>query len=298
MSAEKNNYPEFLGDILKRVVKQDYKLTEAIFFNKLKDAWTKLAGEMANHTTVCDYKNRILWLETTNSAWAQQLVFFRQTIIEKYKTLYPSIEIKDIRIKSTGVQAGKIVFKQTDEGATAEEKLKAEETLADFDGPAEAREFLGKLLEKSRVIRKYEKRDSCRICGLKINPGETRCFKCKHLSVSQMEDKVHRYLQEAPWSRHQDIVKDFPEVGEDAYHVFKEHLIKRLEDKLKNYCYNKERINQKESKAIKLLSLRLVMLKSGLTPEKINDKIIKEVLGNRSYQAIFMAQKNNGGVRA
>ena len=101
-SRQKNNTMESLGAVLRRIMRDNNnKLVEAVLFNKLKDSWPRIAeGELVKRSEIIDYKNYCLVIGVENPVWAQQLVFYKTKIIDKYKELYPKILIKDTKTQN------------------------------------------------------------------------------------------------------------------------------------------------------------------------------------------------------
>src|SRR5512133_492900 len=93
---------EAIADILKTMSRRSKKFAEVAHFATLLRIWKTVAGTtIAQSAEVADYRQGIIYLEVTSSVWAQQLHFYKPTIIEKIKELAPEIWINDIRTNAS-----------------------------------------------------------------------------------------------------------------------------------------------------------------------------------------------------
>ena len=85
------------GDILADILGGIHFEGEAFvsFFN----SWEKIAGtDISNHSHLSDLKNGILYVEVDHPGWMQLIQLKKREILKKTRTMYPQLEIKDIRI--------------------------------------------------------------------------------------------------------------------------------------------------------------------------------------------------------
>ncbi len=65
------------------------------FFN----SWNKIAGtDISNHSRLTDIKNGILYMEVDHPGWIQLIQLRKREILKKTKSMFPQLEIRDIRI--------------------------------------------------------------------------------------------------------------------------------------------------------------------------------------------------------
>ena len=94
------------------VLKNQAKWQEDPFHNLL-DRWSQIVGKVvATHTQPLYIKQRILWVATSSSAWAQNLTFERQNLIVKLNNILPS-PLVDVRFSTSGWQRQKNQNKAT-----------------------------------------------------------------------------------------------------------------------------------------------------------------------------------------
>jgi hypothetical protein len=98
-----------ISDILSNIIPADvaWKLT-------LLRAWPEIIGDLADKVTIFSVENDHLILQTSHSAWAQELNFLAPLILEKINTLLGAGTIRSISFKiikrrppQTAFQAGK-----------------------------------------------------------------------------------------------------------------------------------------------------------------------------------------------
>lgn len=281
-----------IGSVLQSVTDGNRQLADAVTAETLMDYWPQVAeGALAKYTQIADFKNRTLYIEATSSVWAQQLLFYKQMIIEKFKVLVPSAYIKDIKTKSTGVlrqPIAPIEIKRKEDviDKVAQEEIK--DILADIPDP-NLKEKFKHVLEKDRLMRSMDQRLECPICGKRFQGMGEICINCCSEHMHKGDIVIARYLEEAPWSKYQDIIKDHgAQIDEANYHHLKEKIINKLMDRIQtmSYAYYKTR-SKKLVEAIKKEIVKYVMLKTGLTPEKINDNIIANQVTMRLYKMIY-----------
>ena len=63
--------------------------------------WSRVVDErVGKHTEAIKIRNRILYINTSTSAWAQELSFLKKEIIEKFNQVAGQEVIRDIRFKA------------------------------------------------------------------------------------------------------------------------------------------------------------------------------------------------------
>jgi len=260
---------------------------DALSCEKLIGIWnTAVTGDLAKNVRISDYKNHILFLETKNSTWAQQLVFVKQMIIDKLAELAPNIKITDIKSR-----AGNFNLETQAEIAPqelSEQDKKSMENILTQVEDVEQKEKLSKILEKEMLYRQQDNRKSCPICEEKFEGTGTICLHCQSEHLHTEDVKIQDYLVEAPWSRFQDIKKDYDNVDEIHYHIVKDKLINKTRDKIQSLYY--ENYETKKANLIQELRKRIflfVSLKTGLTPDKIQESVIINEIGKKMYGVVF-----------
>ncbi|GBR77427.1 protein DUF721 [Candidatus Termititenax dinenymphae] len=121
---------------------------------------------------------------------------------------------------------------------------------------------------------KKEERRVCPACGEKFIGTENVCILCRNKKEQKEIKAVLKYLADTPWARYQDIKADLPQITEERFYKVQYDLREEM-------LYSLWR-NPNQAAAVKY-----VMLKTGLSPDKINDKIVTEGMPKKLYKLIY-----------
>lgn len=273
---------ESLGRLISQLVKGNRIFYEELSLVTLQKHWPQVADKLQQYAEVSGYKNYTLYLEAVSSSWSQQLIFYKQLLIDKYKN-FTKIKINDIKVSSTGAIKKKEEPKAEPE-LLPEELQSVEEICRVLDEPRG--EKMKEILKKAKRFAKKDERRHCVCCGVKLDGERLICFSCQEKKLKIDNSIIKEYLLEAPWSRYQDISKDLPEINEERYHQVKEQLIRQTADFLQRMQYQYKTATEKERKQIEKQVLFYTMLRTGLTPQKISDNIVKECMGDKLYRIL------------
>ena len=117
---------------------------------------------------------------------------------------------------------------------------------------------------------------TCPSCGQRYTGAGSVCVLCRNNREAKAESEIRRYLDDAPWARYRDIQQTLPHISEERF----EHTLCDLREETIYYLWR----FPEETAAI-----RYIMLKTGFTPEQINDKIIQEHLPKKLHRLIYGA---------
>ena len=77
------------------------KLHYEVGLRNIHEKWSEIVGQLlAKKTQPITIKSKVLWVETLGSSWAQELNLLKLPILEKIKTLFPKINVSDIKFQS------------------------------------------------------------------------------------------------------------------------------------------------------------------------------------------------------
>ena len=262
---------ENMASIIKRVLGNDYRINDAVRLEKLKNSWPQVADDRLK-LQPCAYKNKVLFLAAEDSARAHDALFFKQIIIDKYKTLNPNIEIKDVRIQGTG-------YKPI--SAARQKQSVAEEPPPEISGRIE------RLLYKAKQLAKNDKRGVCPVCGERFEGTGAVCIRCVNKKNEQEEKIILNNLEEAPWAGYEEF--QLPSINSERFSRIKRDLRARTLDSLRQEYLNYygQHLSKKQRTAVQKLAVKYVMLKTGLTPDKIDDNIISGQLSRKIYKFVY-----------
>jgi DNA-binding HxlR family transcriptional regulator len=124
---------------------------------------------------------------------------------------------------------------------------------------------------------KTDRRKVCPVCKQKFWGGGSICVLCRNKKEARLEAEILRCLAETPWVRYRDIKTALPQISEAQ---FNQTLAELQAETLAWLWHNPD----------KSAAVNYVLLKTGFTPAKINDKIILENLPKKLYKLIYETQ--------
>jgi len=277
---------ETLGSILQQLLGGNPKLREALRLEQLQKYWPQVADDrMTGKVQPYDYKNRTLFLSAGSAVWAQQIAFYKQVIIDKYKNLLPGVEIKDIRVSAA---RGVLPASGAASGASIIEMPVTDLEPPEDGAPLSLQAKLQRIIRKAARLAGLDRRPVCPQCGQRFEGAQTVCVFCRNTAQKAREAEIAAYLAEAPWAKYPDIHADWPEIAEEDFWQAKQKLQQQTLDALQRLFF--EFYKQKPSAPIlaraEQLAVKYTLLKTGLTPAQINDNILASHLKRNLYKFI------------
>jgi hypothetical protein len=239
---------ESLGDILKQLCRTNYRLRDALALEQLQKNWPKVAEEpLVSRVQPQNYRNKTLFLAAHSAVWSQQVGFLKNIIVAKYKNLLPNVFIKEVRIKSTG-----FVPERAKPAVRAERKI-------------------------------------CPSCGRRFEGTEAECISCRNQKQNALEGRIRKYLEDTPWAAFAQAGADLPGVREKDFAAVKHRLEQQTLDALQRLYFEfyQQPLPARSRPLAERLASRYIMLKTGLTPDKINDSIISGQLSRKLHKFIY-----------
>ncbi|HEY9167179.1 MAG TPA: DUF721 domain-containing protein [Candidatus Kryptonia bacterium] len=85
-----------VGDLIKEFSQQE-GVSERLKAYKVVAEWEEIVGAMiGKNTEISRIENGILYIKAANSAWRNELVFMKPTILKKIRDSYPESGVNDI----------------------------------------------------------------------------------------------------------------------------------------------------------------------------------------------------------
>lgn len=230
------------------------------------------------------YKNKTIFLTASSAVWSQQIVFYKQTIIDKYKILVPDIEIKDIRVSA----AREMPPPAVSASANIIEMPVTDLEPPEAGTPVTLQGKLQQIIRKANWWAGRDKRQVCPQCGRRFEGTQTVCVFCRNADQQKREAKIMTYLAEAPWAKYKDIQQDLPEITEKDFWQSRKKLEQQTLDTLQRlfFEYYSQKPPQRVLDRAEQLAVKYVMLKTSLTPAQINDNILSGQLKRNLYKFI------------
>ncbi|MFC1516992.1 DUF721 domain-containing protein [Candidatus Margulisiibacteriota bacterium] len=281
-----------LKQIINNIAEKDFIIKKGKTLAQLDLSWGSIVGEdLAQQVQPEKLYKKTLWISTASPAWAQQLHFYQEQIIEKINEHFSRRLVEKIRCVSGG-KRGQVLSekKATISAPTAAELVATESDLQAVVGDENIKHRLALAWSKAKQFLKVRqlRKQTCQECSKEyVGTNPKLCMKCEEKQRQQKRDEVARLLQEVPWAGFENIKSDLKRVGENTFYEIKSELRKKKHDLLRKEIFSYlEQPAQRKKAALLRLILEYVSLRSGLTPDKINDKIIQEILGTRKVRLL------------
>lgn len=256
--------------------------------NQIFYTWGDIVGkEIGKHIIPQEIKFGVLYVYANSSVWANNFQYLKMEIIEKINEFLGYKFVKDIQftrlkkkknenysaILERKVDLGKYVKKVpiTDEELIlAEQKVKY---IQDEDLKQKIKSVYLKNLQLIKLKKNYGW-INCTKCG-RLTPKEKPiCFNCLREIKEEKEEAIIEIFEEMPWATYQDI-SQYVDCTMDMVKKQREKLVQTIASKL----------SPDDFKSIE--AMKLVMLYKSISPDKLNECIIKDTLNKLRFDMAF-----------
>lgn len=88
--------PRMLGELIKEFTGQD-GISEKLRSYEVVGEWEKIVGDtIGKNTEIVRIENGTLYVQAKNSAWRNELIFVKPSILKKIRENYPTSGVEDI----------------------------------------------------------------------------------------------------------------------------------------------------------------------------------------------------------
>ncbi|WP_018249399.1 DUF721 domain-containing protein [Orenia marismortui] len=286
---------DLINEILNKTLNK-LGISKKIEEKKILDLWSKITGnEIKKHTEAKYINQGILFITVDNPVWSHQLLFMKKDLINKINKELNKKLVKDIRFQSGKIKSKIIEEIEEDKKSYVNIELnnsdirEVEDTSNLITDPELKKKF-SKLLETQKRIKKWKEINKwipCPQCSVLISPEEEKCSICqvKENNIKLDMSKLEEVLINTPWLSYNEILNIFPNLLEEDLERIKNKLIKNMKNKLDRVITEamKKEIDTNEAK---VLIQNYVMLETGVHPERLNDRLIKKVIGD-NYMKVY-----------
>jgi hypothetical protein len=209
----------------------------------------------------------VLIFDVSSPVWANQLRFYTPTILEKFQKHWPEIL--------------KLKFQNMPFSQQTQKPVNEIENIGPVRIEVQATDLMERLQLKSKRLRMMRLAAGWKICEacdsvFKSLQGRV-CVLCAQKQQMQKNHGLMQQISEAPWARAAE--------GDVDSQILREKLREQTYDKIKSLFWQ----YQKEPSSILKKTMASLMqqhasLKTGLSPDALNDKIISEAIGKTFYQ--------------
>ncbi len=287
-----------MADLIKNVLNETLNklgLEKKIKEKMVLDLWSEVIGKKIRAHTQATYVNQgVLFVNVDNSAWAHQLLFMKEEFINKINRLLKAEFIKDIRFRSGQISSTEedikkitkdINLKKIDLNSKETKKL---EDISNLIADKELKEKFHNLLLIDKKMKKWKENNNwkyCSECSTLIPPERKKCSICQLKEEKSNLKELEKVLIDTPWLNYRLVLNNYPNLLEEEFEMIKNNLTKKLKKKIDELI---PQVLKKEidSQQVKVLIQNYVMLETGISPDNLNNRLIKKVIGN-NYMKIY-----------
>ena len=237
--------------------------------------WQEIVGEeIASHAWPISIQRGILLLAVNNPVWSHHLMMLKPGIINKINTFLKEKMVIDIRFQAGDLKKYQNYGEGGENTAVLQPARLDSKELAAVWQATEAikddnlRKKCYYVLIKQTGITKTKKDagwHSCKNCSVLVPPEQSYCTACSLVYKQESSQAIKKLLREAPWITYQEICKFVP-CSPREFHTCKKQLVHRLIRDLFEPGWDK------------LNEGTLVMLMTGVKPDKINETMVNHVI--------------------
>jgi hypothetical protein len=209
----------------------------------------------------------VLIFDVSSPVWANQLRFYTPTILEKFQKHWPEI----LKLKFQNMPFSQQTQKPTHDM----------ENVGPVKIEVNAIDLMERLQLKSQHLRTMRLAAGWKICSVCESVFRSlqgsACVLCAQKQQMQKNHGLMQQISEAPWASAAE--------GDVDSQILREKLREQTYDKIKSlfWQYQKEPSVVLKKKMASLMQQH-ASLKTGLSPDALNDKIISEAIGKTFYQ--------------
>lgn len=291
---KRKKYEDFqsVGTILPRALKNLIKTPE-YKLHLIKFYWEDIVGkDIADHAEPRNFAFGILYIGTSSSVWANNLLYMKFDIINKINNALKYKLVKNINFTYGKKGSNKIL------SGKVEEKIDTKKTLAkiqlsqqDINVVEEkcnqikdkdlAKSIKKALLTKEKVnkLKLYAHWHKCAHCEALCPAEEKYCASCTRKLKNKKYDQIRNILMTKPWARFSEIKNYIDGCSAKMVNEVRQRLVQKMVVNLNITSYDDIRLQT------------LVMLYRAMPPEQINEKIVKENIRRLRYDLTYNEMK-------
>ncbi|WP_196593523.1 DUF721 domain-containing protein [Pectinatus sottacetonis] len=298
MVRRKKKYNDFktVGQIIPRAIKHLSNSPEYKFY-LIKFYWEDIVGkEIAEHAVPKHFAFGVLYIGTSSSVWANNLLYMKLDIINKINDILKYRLIKDIKFTYGKMGNNKNIPVKIEERKdikrilanmvlSEQEKIVIEKkcnSVKDKDLAEKIKKVLS-ISKKIYKVKKMKKWHKCKMCGTLCPENETYCSNCRRKVKNNRAAKIRNILMTKPWARYGEIKSYVEDCTQEMVNDARASLVQRMAINLRINSYND------------IQAKTLVMLYKALPPEQINEKIVKKNINYLKYDLKFDEMKKLSG---
>ncbi|HVS45362.1 MAG TPA: DUF721 domain-containing protein [Verrucomicrobiae bacterium] len=255
-------------------------------------AWPEIVGkEVAANSHPTLVERGVLVVTARSGAWSQQLTFLSEQILDGVRARFPAIVLERLRLRvgklpaGTGPRARPVPGSDAAGTRTRPKARDADEAVARFRADVEA-------YQRAKRAAGWKE---CQRCGALIAPRmQAFCVVCANARGDHRAGTVARLLFEAPWLGYEGIAPLIEGLQRDEYERIRKSLLARWWETLAR-AGRSGRLSRDGRE--RLIASSYVLLKSGVSPERLVPATVRNLLGDVIHDVIYGMEPNTRNVQ-
>jgi len=250
----------------------------------LGSRWPELVGEkVAANSRPLKIERGVLTVVTRSSAWSQQLSFLGERILSSIATTVPGAGIERLTFK-----VGRLAAPRARPSAAAPGSAAHAGGSGAFEPAADTAAAVARF--RARVESYWRAKraagwNPCPRCGVPLAPGSAiHCGVCADARIGERTSAVMRLLYEMPLIGYEAANENVPGLGRKEFGAIRSRLLKRWWTILQRAVRAGTLTRDGRERAI---AQSYVMLKSGMTADRLAPATVRNELGDDLYALIY-----------
>ncbi|MDQ2865550.1 MAG: DUF721 domain-containing protein [Candidatus Eremiobacteraeota bacterium] len=249
----------------------------------LAASWPAIVGtEVSRNSHPQQMQGDALLVTTRSSAWSQQLTFLTEEMLRRIRVTMPDSPIERFRFR-VGRLPSPTERPRGSRGPSCGSRPVDERPPAADAAEAIARFRLD--VTAARRAKRAAGWNECSDCTALMQPDNvTRCVPCSNARYETRRRLASRLLFEAPWLGYAGTAELIDEFSPQEYETIRRALLARWWETL---ARARARRALSADGHERLTASSFVILKSGLSPERIGPATVRNALGDELHQLIY-----------
>jgi hypothetical protein len=246
--------------------------------------WPELVGgSVAANSRPLKIERGVLTVVTRSSAWSQQLSFLAERILTSIATTVPAAGVERLTFK-----VGRLAAPRSRPAAAAPGSGGQGGRLAAFEPAVDTAAAVARFRARVEAFWRAKQAagwNPCPRCGVPLAPGSaSHCGVCADARIGERTSAVMRLLYEMPLIGFEAARESVPDLGRSEFGAIRSRLLKRWWTVLQRAVREGKLTRDGRERAI---AQSYVMLKSGVTADRLAPATVRNELGDELYALIY-----------
>ena len=255
----------------------------------LGSRWPELVGgSVAANSRPLKIERGVLTVVTRSSAWSQQLSFLAERILKSIATTVPGAGIERLTFK-----VGRLAAPRRRPVAAASASVGQGGATAAFEPAVDTAAAVARFRARVEAYWRAKRTagwNPCPRCGVPLAPGSaSHCGVCADARIGERTSAVMRLLYEMPLIGFEAANESVPDLNRKEFGAIRSRLLKRWWTILQRAVRAGTLTRDGRERAI---AQSYVMLKSGMTADRLAPATVRNELGDDLYALIYDTKRN------